>query len=140
MVWTSASDFVNAYRGNSLEVIFVKGGGSDPIPKNTLGSFWFCPKLKRIANIINMAYATDAFEIRGCPQLEELWLKNIKKNIDISGCPKIFKAPVVYMIVNSAATSAITIKIDADAYAKYSVDADVKAALASKTYVTLISA
>ena len=140
MVWSSAIDLTNAYRGDNLEVIFLKGSGSDAIPKNTIGLFWFCYKLKRIANVIDLNYGSVAFEIRSCPLLEYIRLKNIKKNVDIAQCPKVSKDSLLYMIQNSAATSAITIKVHADVYAKYSADSDIVAALASKTYVTLISA
>lgn len=140
IVWTSANDLTNAYRGDNLEVIFLKGSGNDVIPKNTIGTFWFCYKLKRIANVIDLNYGSVAFEIRSCPLLEYIRLKNIKKNVDIAQCPKISKDSLLYMIQNSAATSAITIKVHADVYAKYSTDSDIVAALSSKTYVTLISA
>ena len=140
MVWSSAIDLTNAYRGDNLEVIFLKGSGSDAIPKNITGSFWFCYKLKRIANIIDLNYGSVAFEIRSCPLLEYIRLKNIKKNVDISQCPKISKDSLLYMIQNSAATSDITIKVHADVYAKYSADSDIVAALAAKPLVTLISA
>ena len=140
-VWTASIDLTNAYRGVNLEVIFVKGMGSEEaIPKNTLGSFGYCPKLKRIANTINLTYGTRDFEIKGSPLLEYIRLKNIKKNVDIAQCPKISKDSLLYMIHNSAATSAITIKVHADVYAKHSADTDIVAALAAQPLVTLISA
>lgn len=67
------------------------------------------------------------------------FLKGITKSLGAIS-KDISKLSVKYMIDNAAPTSAITITLHHDAYARLKDDADIVAALAAKTLVTLVSA
>lgn len=65
-------------------------------------------------------------------------IKNLQKNIKFYGSKVLSKESVLYMINNSTATSAITIGLNKAVYDVMKDDADIIAALAEKTNITLI--
>lgn len=65
-------------------------------------------------------------------------IKNLQKNIRFYGSKVLSKESVLYMINNSTATSAITIGLNKAVYDVMKDDADIIAALAEKTNITLI--
>lgn len=65
-------------------------------------------------------------------------IKNLSKNIRFYNSKVLSKESVLYMINNSAATSAITISLNKAVYDVMKDDADIIAALAEKTNITLI--
>jgi hypothetical protein len=65
-------------------------------------------------------------------QLEEIRIYKLRKNGDFSTVPNLSKNSVRYMINTSDATSAITITLHADAYARLANDEDVIADLEAK--------
>ena len=65
-------------------------------------------------------------------------IKNLQKNIKFYGSKVLSKESVLYMINNSTATSAITIGLNKVVYDVMKDDADIIAALAEKTNITLI--
>lgn len=65
-------------------------------------------------------------------------IKNLQKNIKFYGSKVLSKESLLYMINNSTATSAITIGLNKEVYDVMKDDADIIAALAEKTNITLI--
>lgn len=65
-------------------------------------------------------------------------IKNLQKNIRFYNSKVLSKESVLYMINNSTATSAITIGLNKAVYDVMKDDADIIAALAEKTNITLI--
>ena len=65
-------------------------------------------------------------------------IKNLSKNIRFYNSKVLSKESVLYMINNSEATSAITIGLQQEVYDVMKDDADIIAALAEKTNITLI--
>lgn len=65
-------------------------------------------------------------------------IKNLSKNIKFYNSKVLSKESVLYMINNSAATTAITIGLQQEVYDAMKDDADIIAALAEKTNITLI--
>lgn len=65
-------------------------------------------------------------------------IKNLQKNIKFYGSKVLSKESVLYMINNSTATSAITIGLNKAVYDVMRNDADIIAALAEKTNITLV--
>lgn len=140
MVWTSTAEFVNAVRGSNVEVAFIKGGGGAALPKNLLGSFWFCPSLKKIIGTIDAQYASSStIEFRDSPMLQVVSLKGLKTNVDLSHNPLISKSSVRDMIRNAAPTKAITIKLALEPYLNLATDADIVSDLSAQPLITLIS-
>lgn len=87
------------------------------------------------------------FEVGGVPDnnslniggnIKTINIKNLSKNIKFYGSKVLSKESVLYMINNSAATSAITISLNKAVYDVMKDDADIIAALTEKTNITLV--
>lgn len=72
--------------------------------------------------------------------LKTIQIINLKLDIDFSYSPLLTSKSILYMIQNEAATSAITITLHADAYARAMANADIVAALQAHPNVSLASA
>ena len=90
------------------------------------------------AIITTTTWSATAFE--KCLKLEEVRINILKSNIIFKDSPALSKASVLYMIENAAATTAITITLHADAYARLAEDSEIIAALEAQPLVTLVSA
>lgn len=140
MCWAEASNFNNSFRGSNLEVAVIDGASGKAIPQSLIGTFWDCPKLKKIIGVIDLQYASTAtIEFRNSPLLEEVRLMGIKMNVDLSYSKLISKDSVRFMIRNAAPAKAITIKLALEPYLIFSGDKDVVRDLAGQPSITLIS-
>jgi hypothetical protein len=102
-------------------------------------TFYNCVNLKAvIGNIVVDKVNNQTF--KDCAKLQEVKLKTLKQNLTFADSPLISKESISYIISNAAPTSAITITLHADAYARLANDADIVAALAAQSLITLVSA
>ncbi len=107
-------------------------------------TFKNCIKLKRIIPIIQSQFMTiqaqlnDSF--RNCQSLEVVFIGKLKYSLSFSGSPLLQSESVAYIIQNAAPTSAITITLHPDAYARLADDTDIVAALEAQPLVSLVSA
>ena len=114
-----------------------------PLTKSTQwnAAMYQCSNLKEIYPIdvrTVTSYTSNVFS--GCTSLIELRLFGVAGSITISDSANISKESILYIVNNSTATSAITITLHPDAYARLADDADIVAALESKPLITLVSA
>ena len=93
-------------------------------------------KLREVQGIINVEKVKGAMSIGG--NIETINIKGLKNNIKFYNSKRLSKESVLYMINNSAATSAIAIGLNKAVYDVLKDDADIIAALAEKTNITLI--
>lgn len=93
-------------------------------------------KIKEVQGIINVKEARFDLNIGG--NIETINIKGLKVNIRFYNSQRLSKESVLYMINNSAATSAITISLNKAVYDVMKDDADIIAALAEKTNITLV--
>jgi hypothetical protein len=73
-------------------------------------------------------------------KLRALQIKSLLSNVKLNQLQLISKPSIKYTIDKATPSSAITITLHADAYARLAEDADIVAALAAKPLVTLVSA
>lgn len=99
-------------------------------------AFQACKKIREVQGIINVEQARYDLNIGG--NIETINIKGLKVNIRFYNNQRLSKESVLYMINNSAATSAITISLNKAVYDVMKDDADIIAALAEKTNITLI--
>lgn len=126
--------------GYAFDIITALFRNADVHYTDTNASFAFvgCTALQKILPTLDVASTTSfngAFD--NCNNLREVRIKNVKVAIKFNASPFISKASILYLIQNSAATSAMVITLHADAYARLAEDADIVAALAEKTNVSL---
>lgn len=93
-------------------------------------------KLREVQGIINVEKVKGNMSIGG--NIETINIKGLKNNIKLYNSERLSKESVLYMINNSAATSAIAIGLNKAVYDVLKDDADIIAALAEKTNITLI--
>lgn len=93
-------------------------------------------KIREVQGIINVKGARYDLNIGG--NIKTINIKGLKNNIKLYNSERLSKESVLYMINNSEATSAITIGLQQEVYDVMKDDADIIAALAEKTNITLI--
>lgn len=99
-------------------------------------AFQYDKKIREVQGIINVKGARSKLNIGG--NIETINIKGLKVNIIFYNSQRLSKESVLYMINNSEATSAITIGLNKAVYDVMKDDADIIAALAEKTNITLI--
>lgn len=110
-------------------------------PKKITSAFSYCPNLKYIYGIINLydcIEQTNTFY--QSPNIRICQLNKLRLNLNINNLDSVSSKSILYMIQNEAATSAITITLHADAYARAMANADIVAALEAHPNVSLASA
>ena len=126
----------------NLEVLKFYLTESHPIKISSISTcFYGCNNLRIIDAVLDLGKCNySSLEFNKCDKLEKVKFKNIKASISFSDSPQLSKESILYMIQNSAATSAITITLHPDAYAMAMADTEIQAALAEKKFVSLASA
>lgn len=99
-------------------------------------AFQECKKIREVQGIINVEKARYDLNIGG--NIETINVKGLKVNIRFYNSQRLSKESVLYMINNSAATSAITISLNKAVYDVMKDDTDIIAALTEKTNITLV--
>lgn len=119
----------------NLEVIKLESyyGAQSPIQVlNIDAAFKECRKLKKIDCELQLlpsqSIALSTFY--NCFALEEVRLKGVKVNVNFATCPKLSSASLQYLVDNAANTSAITVTVHPDVYAKLTGDTSNAAAAA----------
>lgn len=129
-------------KSKGLEVLYFGYNTMYPPKPTDLGA------LVRFASSVYMIYCLfNCINIKnigaiaaGATSLKYMFLKNITKSIVLKDCPKFANCCILYMIQNENATSAITITLHPDAYARAMANADIVAALEAHPNVSLASA
>lgn len=134
------SIFAVSGNDDNLEVVNLRAlytpTGFDEI--NIVGFNWAFQgnkKLREVQGIINVEKVKDDMRIGG--NIETINIKGLKNNIRFYNSNRLSKESVLYMINNSKATSAIAIGLNKAVYDVLKDDADIIAALAEKTNITL---
>lgn len=114
-------------------------------PNECAGMFRKAQNLERIIGIIDLSQvtATGTYNIHMfgfCNALRDVNIVKLKASIHFGESPLLSKQSLLGLIQNAIPTSAITITLHAEAYARLANDADILAALAAQPNITLISA
>lgn len=102
---------------------------------------WMCQANKKpisVIGIINVHYVADNNSLNIGGNIKSINIKNLSKNIKFYGSEVLSKESVLYMINNSEGTDAFTISLNKAVYDVMKDDADIIAALAEKTNITLV--
>jgi hypothetical protein len=103
----------------TIEVINI---GPTIYPNYISYAFTQCDKLRKILTVINLnSYEIDkpiTTIFQGCILLEYVRIQKIKQSISFSDSPLLSLESLQYLITNAANTSAITVTVHADVYAK----------------------
>lgn len=103
-------------------------------------AFYNCNNLKYIQEISLKANSIVTNTFGGCRELVWIKLFNLAVNLSFSSSLKIGKGSILFIIQKAKPTSAITITLHPEAYARLANDADIVAALEAQPLVSLVSA
>lgn len=120
----------------NLRALFTPSSFDEIKIMNLNWAFQGNKKIREVQGIINVKAARNKLEIGG--NIETINIKGLKVDILFYNSQRLSKESVLYMINNSEATSAITIGLNKAVYDVMKDDADIIAALAEKTNITLI--
>ena len=130
VIWTTLDTDINtrstSYMYNSQGSHFMFSG---------------CKKLKIVYPMnVKSAASIEMANFNSCSSLVEVRLFNLMLSTGFKDSPNISKRSILYIVNNAAPTSAITITLHADAYARLANDAEIIAALEAQPLITLVSA
>ena len=130
IVWTTLNTDIN-----TLNISYMYNS------QGAHSMFYGCKKLKVIYPMnVKSAATMEINNFNGCSSLVEVRLFNLMLNTGFKDSPNISKQSILYIVNNAAPTSAITITLHSDAYARLADDADIVAALEAQPLVSLVSA
>lgn len=129
------------YYNTQLEVL---NGGLSPNTDGTLtlanaAAFALCRLLKAVIGCRLILKNANDSTFQECFALEHISIHSLSVSLNLKDSPLLSKQSLLYMINNSAATSAITIKLAGEVYEQFATDSEVLAALSAKPLVTLIT-
>ena len=104
---------------------------------NMSGIISKCPKITSLPpfNAKDVSFYVSNFEY--CYSLINIKLKNLSSNLILKNSKFLSKESLLYLINNEAATSAITITLESNAYERLANDADIVAALANHPNISI---
>ncbi len=132
----------NSFNTSSIEVVSLVYSHNSGVRCKGMGNtFLRAYNLRKILDVLHLEldnpYMSNDFG--QCYSLEYVHIKSNGKDILLPDSSLLAEESLLYMI-NNAGTATITITLHATAYARAIADADVQAALQSKTNVSLASA
>lgn len=112
----------DAFRSSKLEVLKLGANSLNyrtPV-SNVNSAFTACRKLTKIIGVLDFSNITSNvnYTFASCEKLSSVFIKNLKISIPFSDSPLLSLESLQYLITNAANTSAITVTVHADVYAK----------------------
>ena len=148
--WNNANGVITArlmfYKSSVKVARLVNTSWSETsycFPVNDVTSmFESCTNLKTIIGVIycNAQIQGLTSMFKGCTSLENFKIYKLPKDFKCESSPVVHKSSILYLIQNAAPTSAITITLHPDAYARLADDADIVSALEAQPLISLVSA
>lgn len=112
----------DAFRSSKLEVLKLGANSLNyrtPV-SNVNSAFTTCHYLTKIIGVLDFSGITTSvnYTFASCEKLSSVFIKNLKISIPFSDSPLLSLESLQYLITNAANTSAITVTVHADVYAK----------------------
>lgn len=101
--------------------------------------FFNCPRVRYISKLDLEGGTQTSNMFKSCSSLSHVEIKRLSTSLSFSDSPLIDKESILCLIQNATPTSAITITLHADAFARLKDDAEIVAALESQPLITLVS-
>lgn len=127
--------------GNTMIEVFVVNYGKNTITVSGItNSFINASKLKAIIGYLSLQQISTNIDMNYTSKLMFFTFGGLKSNITISKSANVTKESILYLVENAAPSSAITITLHPDAYARLADDTEIVAALEAQPLVSLVSA
>lgn len=137
-----------SFSGAKIEILLFSKAAYDSTDASEItpgdgefnSTFFNCSKLKIIGSIncSKISKFVNAFD--GCTSLVNVRLYNIKNSVSFNSASIISKESILYIVNHAIPTTAITITLHPDAYARLKDDAEIVAALEAQPLISLVSA
>ncbi len=124
----SGANFTYAFRSNTaVEVIVGNYDTSGITPTSLIDTFYGCTSLRTIDMVLNCNSITTQTNFSSsvfgrCAALEEVRLRNVRVNVDLSACPNISYDSLAYLVHNRPSgmvyENSITVYVHADVWSK----------------------
>lgn len=122
-------DATSAFSASSLEIVQLTTQNKEPLSKVKFSSinmiFTNCSKLKEVIGVMDVSScssATNAFQ--ACILLQRVNISGLSVNLSLSSTSQLSLDSLQYLVDNAKNTSAITVTVHADIYAKLTDPAD----------------
>ena len=127
--------------GNTMIEVFVVNHKKSIITVSGISNgFINSNKLKAIIGYLSLQHISTNIDMSYTSKLMFFTFGGLKSNITISKSANVTKGSILYLVENAAPSSAITITLHPDAYARLADDAEIVAALEAQPLVSLVSA
>ena len=126
-----------------VAIISVNKSMYDKITASSIDSqytFFNCPKVRYISKLDLEGGTHTSYMFKLCSSLSHVEIKRLSTSLSFSDSPLIDKESILCLIQNATPTTAITVTLHPDAYARLVDDSDIVAALEAQPLVTLVSA
>ena len=129
-----ATNYLEAFSGcsNLVAVKFITASNNPIVAiSSAQNMFKNCSSLKYIYGTLaftSNVNVSGAFDF--CQSLEEVRIKNLAKSLNLASSPKLSLDSLAFMVENAANTTAITVTVHADVFAKLTGDTTNEAAAA----------
>ena len=111
--WSGHAVWKMTFVGSAIEELVFTSESYVTLDK----TFSFCQRLKTIKNPIHLSRVTSGTFTR-CAALEEIYIADLHSDISFDDSPLLSMTSVSYMVEHATGTSAITITLHPDAYAR----------------------
>ena len=122
-------DATSAFSASSLEIVQLTTQNKEPLSKVKFSSinmiFTNCSKLKEVIGVMDVSSCssvTNAFQ--ACILLQRVNISDLSVNLSLSSTSQLSLDSLQYLVDNAKNTSAITVTVHADIYAKLTDPAD----------------
>lgn len=113
------------YTASALETLRfnIIGAGTQTVPVTTVsGAFRWCRSLRSVYGVIQIVPNAGGnifnWTFAGCSNLRDIQLKGLKMNVSFEWSPYLSLDSLIYMVANRYGTTAFTITVHPDVYAK----------------------
>ena len=130
-----------AFLDSILEVVLLSNKPGNGFSVKDISYMARSNKIKHFIGVLYTKFITRYTEpFLTCLNLKTISIYSLNFNVSFEDSPLLTSKSILYMIQKEAATSAITITLHADAYARAMANADIVAALEAHPNVSLASA
>lgn len=108
----------STFTGSNFKTIYLCPKSSFVRFSNCTYLFYGCMQLVTIVGGITLETSNNNAALTGCKSLQEIRIKKLRYNVNLKDSPLLTLESFQYLVENATNTSAITVTVHADVYAK----------------------
>lgn len=108
----------STFTGSNFKTIYLCPGSTFVRFSDCTYLFFECQQLVTIVGGMTFENSNNNAALTGCKSLQEIRIKQLRYNVNLKGSPLLTLESFQYLVENATNTSAITVTVHADVYAK----------------------